>query len=385
MRLPWAPRRRRVAAAVVLLLAFAAGDGGCTTISNTELKRDTMGRLMDVHDGQVVQWADGQWWWYGMGYQNCTESVGFIPPFNCPGIYKAFGGCGFRVDHAVNVYTSPDLATWTFRGNALPTEARPNGIYFRPKVIFNSATAKYVMWVNYLPPASSPLAAYPNATYVIAESATPAGPFTVVNPKAGVAVGGGGDITLFVDPLSPSATAYVAYDAWANNHRVVIEQLTPDYRNSLGANASTGPISAAGNEAPILFERKGTYFLLFGPTCCFCSEGSGADVWTAPHPLGPWKSTGQDLNPSTFGKGRAIKAQNSFVIQTHVTDSSRSKYIFVGDRWDSAPDKLKSHDFQYWQPLAFDDLQESGSGAPAISKLDFVASFAINLTEADGR
>ena len=173
---------------------------------------------MDVHDGQVVQWADGQWWWYGMGYQNCTESVGFIPPFNCPGIYKAFGGCGFRVDHAVNVYTSPDLATWTFRGNvrtdntivtrvsarappavvsaaprvraplqpsprrpssggfppaekgdargtcarqrtglsaapctcvcacvrvqALPTKARPNGIYFRPKVIFNSATAK---------------------------------------------------------------------------------------------------------------------------------------------------------------------------------------------------------------------------------------------------
>ena len=60
--------------------------------------------------------------------------------------------------------------------------------------------------------------------------------------KAGVAVGGGGDITLFVDPLSPSATAYVAYDAWANNHRVVIEQLTPDYRNSLGANASTGPV-----------------------------------------------------------------------------------------------------------------------------------------------
>ena len=53
--------------------------------------------------------------------------------------------------------------------------------------------------------------AYPNASYVVATSATPAGPFTIKTPRAAVAVSGGGDITLFVDS---DQTGYVAYDAW---------------------------------------------------------------------------------------------------------------------------------------------------------------------------
>ena len=60
-------------------------------------------------------------------------------------------------DHAVNVYTSPDLARWTPAGDALPVGARPTGIYFRPKVVYNAASKSYVMWINYLAPASSPL------------------------------------------------------------------------------------------------------------------------------------------------------------------------------------------------------------------------------------
>ena len=33
--------------------------------------------------------------------------------------------CGFREDHPVNLYTSPDLMSWTFRGNVFAT--RPEG------------------------------------------------------------------------------------------------------------------------------------------------------------------------------------------------------------------------------------------------------------------
>lgn len=47
--------------------------------------------------------------------------------------------------------------------------------------------------------------------------------------------------------------AYLAYDAWSNNHKVGIEQLTPNYLNSQGAAAATGPISPAGYEAPIVY------------------------------------------------------------------------------------------------------------------------------------
>ncbi len=70
---------------------------------------------------------------------------------------------------------------------------RPSGIYFRPKVIYNKKNNNYVLWVNYLAQPSkncikcrifgySPLMAYPNATYVVAISETPLGPFK--NPRA---------------------------------------------------------------------------------------------------------------------------------------------------------------------------------------------------------
>ena len=30
-------------------------------------------------------------------------------------------------------------------------------------------------------------------------------------------------------------------------------------------------------------------------------------------------------------------------------------YVWAADRWLSAPDDLKSHDFQYWAPLSWND------------------------------
>lgn len=363
-------------AVVAMATATAATTAAAVTISNIAQRTDIEGRLMDVHDGQITYW-NGTYYWFGMGYQNCTEKTGLIPPFNCPGIYKAFGGCGFREDHAVNLYTSVDLKDWKFVANVFPPSSRPNGIYFRPKVLYNSRTDKFVLWINYLPPASSPLKAYGNATYIVATSTSPSGPYSVVRQRANVKNNGGGDFTLFRDPNSP-ADAYIAYDAWSNSHKVSIEQLTPDFLDSLGnqANGSTGPLSGSSNEAPIMFERLGWYFLLYGPTCCFCSAGSGSNVLTARHPMGPWKNSGIDINPKSWSFGsRVIKAQESFVIRvpSFSNDEKPDIYIYVGDRWDSAPDKLKSHDFQYWQPLSFNDT----ASPPTISKLSFLSNFTI--------
>ena len=91
-----------------------------------------------IHDGSVIQFAPGGlYYYYGMGYRNCTEKNGYIPPLQCPGIYPKFGGCGFRTDHAVNAYTSPDLVEWTPASPAvapdspdvLPERMRPAGMY----------------------------------------------------------------------------------------------------------------------------------------------------------------------------------------------------------------------------------------------------------------
>ncbi len=83
---------------------------------------------MGVHDGMIDQWG-GIYYLIGMGYQNCTEAAGILPPKDCPGallsglfdagaisqsvhmsragIYQKFGGCGFREDHALNVCLKP--------------------------------------------------------------------------------------------------------------------------------------------------------------------------------------------------------------------------------------------------------------------------------------
>ena len=145
----------------------------------------------------------------------------------------------------------------------------------------------------------------------------------------------------------------------------------------LGSQASSGQITPSRNEAPILFERKGTYYLMYGPICCFCHQGSGIEVWTAPHPLGPWSNMNLDLNPNDFFTGREIKAQCNYVIEIkHDSDIMDSDYLYTGDLWSTAPDGLKSHDIQYWSPpLQFDDSVQP----PSIKPLKFVNNFTLNF------
>ena len=54
------------------------------------------------------------------------------------------------------------------------------------------------------------------------------------------------------------------------------------------------------NEAPILFSRRGWYYLLYGHTCCFCQPGSGARVQVSSH----WRRAGHvTLQPPLIGAG----------------------------------------------------------------------------------
>ena len=168
----------------------------------------------------------------------------------------------------LNVYTSTDLENWEPAGDAFPIDGRPKGIYFRPKVVFNEMTSKFVLWINYLPPARTPLAAYPNATYLVAQSDTAEGPFEVVNDQPGLVYEGAGDATLAVD--KDTGEVFIAYDAWSNGHRISVERLTPDYLKSTGEETNSGFLSKKKHEAPLLFQRDDTWYLMYGHTCCFC-------------------------------------------------------------------------------------------------------------------
>jgi beta-xylosidase len=291
-----------------------------------------------------------------------------IPPENCPGIYKPFGSCGFQINHSVRLFTSQDLSKWNFVADVLPFPTRPTGIYFRPKVVFNQQNMEWVMWIYYLPEAPTPLEAYPRARYIVAVSPRPNGPFHIVNSNASVMYSGGGDFALLIDPYSSDGEAYIAYDAWENKHSVSVEKLTPSYHGSLGAQTSTGLISSKNNEAPILFARNGWYYLLFGHTCCFCQSGANSRVFTSKHMLGPWNDSGVDINAA-----KQIHGQENYVFEVQTTSGPR--HIFTSDLWSSAPDHLKSHDFQFWYPLVFND----SNVPPTIQDLSWVDSFYLDL------
>eukprot|EP00931_Biecheleriopsis_adriatica_P028574 TRINITY_DN17031_c0_g1_i1.p1 TRINITY_DN17031_c0_g1~~TRINITY_DN17031_c0_g1_i1.p1 ORF type:complete len:440 (+),score=64.77 TRINITY_DN17031_c0_g1_i1:26-1345(+) len=354
-------------------------------IDNVSPRFDVHRVAMDIHDGGLFEYG-GRYFYYGMGYQNCSLENSFMPPRNCPGIYERMGeGCGFRIDHTLPVYSSSDLVRWTYEGDALPKSMRPYGIYFRPKIIFDPRTSEFVLWINYLRqqgpnwPRNTPLQSYiSNISIVVAKAASPQGPFKVVNPWAQLQVTGVGDFALIVTTEGTNSSTFIAYDAWDNGHRVRIEKLNPTWTSSLpDAAATTGDLSEADVEAPMLFERKGWYYLIYGTTCCFCSEGGNAVVQTARHPLGPWTRSGIDLNPwgvHPGGCGRNVPSQNNYVAKVPTTNGS-VEYIFMADLWTTAPDGLKSHDVQFWAPLRFDDAKSP----PTILPLEWNPGFEIDV------
>lgn len=239
-------------------------------------------------------------------------------------------------------------------------------------MIYNPINKVYVLWWNYVTPQGQ------YNGYAAATSFSPEGPFTMRNKQVNVTRlhGGAGDFTLFADD---DGTGYLIYSA---AYYISIEQLTPDYIYSTGRNATCNPggknpalFEDFFVEAPVMFKRKGIYYILYGHCCCYCYQGSGIIVHTAPHPLGPWKKqVGPDLGCSynttsstlraepTPGQGcqyadpkqtATTRAQQNYVIE--VDTPSGREYIWTGDRWQQSPDGLKGHDPQFWVPLQFNN------------------------------
>jgi hypothetical protein len=313
--------RTSAAAAGILLSkwAFAADPPSKptrrVTISNARPRRDTDGNIIDAHDGCLEFFGEGdRFYLYGTAY---GKSDGFGPA------------------NRFVVYSSPDLTTWTPHGEAVK-ELRP-GVHYRPYVKYNPRTRKYVLWFNWYPKLW-------DGQYAVAVSDTPHGPFTIHEPNVRVKQPKPGDLGLFVDD---DGTGYLIYTSIQRQHGISIERLADDY---LGSTQQTSGILAHGCEACAMFRRNDLYYAVFDNCCCFCREGTGARVYTARSPLGPYTLRG---NINRDEKGKPIIAAQ----QTHIArlpTARGTEYLWMGDRWQSTPDKEKGHDFQYWSsPLRF--------------------------------
>ena len=361
-------------------------------ISNIDYRRNTTGDIMDAHDGSYNRWTpDGPWYYYAMGYGTCMQGG------------DKCHGCGYGYSW-IGVWKSDTMAngTWTLLRDARD-DTWPKATYFRVHVVYNKNTRLYVLWVNLNGG---------KADYAVGTSREPEGPFKFVT-YAATGRRGGGDFDIFIDE-DAAATAYLIYTSLAAGHTMSVERLDPTYMRSLAAsslkveegpfigtvhgptksNVSSGVFGMEFVEAPAMFKRGNIIYALFGNCCCFCGQGSGIQVYTATHPLGPWlyhdnigctTSTsskcgcGMDHDGCAGSYGSAVtKAQQNFVIPV-MSSTNTTEYIWTGDRWQSGgcpdpskegtpecdPDKgIKYMDLQYWSPLTFVKDPNSGIELP---------------------
>ena len=227
------------------------------------------------------------------------------------------------------------MERWTYDGELL--QGQPPGVYYRPYVVFNPNTHKYVLWYNWYPKLWEGQAG-------VAVSDTSVGPFKIVSGNVHLSEKNPGDGSLFVDD---DGTGYYIYTAINKNHTVFVERLKPDYL------CVTGEISkklAQGAESPLIFRRNNLYYAMWGPLCLACSNGSPVQVCVAAAPLGPFFIM-PDINGSPTNGVPDIPAQETWV--ANISTSGGPLFIWMADRWGSSPDGINGHDFQFWVPLEF--------------------------------
>ena len=315
-------------------------------IDNLGPRRDTNGQIIDAHGG-CLQFFNGTYYLYGNKLGTNHNDV-FL---NCP----------------FSIYSSPNLRDWTEEGNLLKNA--PTGYYYRPYVVFDPKTKKYVLWYNWYQKLWEG-----NAGVAVSDS--PTGPFTVVTRRAHLSGKSPGDGTLFVDD---DGTGYYIYTDIANDYALRVERLTSDFTDT---SSHGSDFIGFGVEAPLMFRRNNLYYILAGTLCASCPQGAEVGVEISSSPLGPYAFGGEinhqsghdtkqastnmtletDTNASNGFAGYSrpnenkspfIHAQQTWVAQIP-TATGNPLYIWMADGWYSTTDGTRGHDFQYWSsPLQF--------------------------------
>lgn len=334
---------------LLIVLLFKVCFSKEVTISNTEPRLDINGNIINAHDGIIQQWEpNGDFFFYAMGYGNCLEPTGA----NGCADAAINDSCGFEFNHTINLYTSPDLSSksWTPHGNILPFTNRPSGIVFSPTLVYNPNTSKYVLWADWLADNN-----FGTSKYFAATSDSPYGPFMVVNENVNLTQAQPGSGQLFVDNDAEN-TGYMIYTSIKDGHKILIEKLTPDYIYSTGVTSKFFNSSGCV-EIPTMFKNytSGSYYAFNSYCCCYCQQGSDVIVWRSDNgPLGEYERVGfiNDHGGTGNNNNIVIDAQQSYVFSVNTTNGI--EWIWYGDRWQSAEDRIKAHDFTYFGPLEVD-------------------------------
>ncbi|WP_030338633.1 RICIN domain-containing protein [Streptomyces sp. NRRL S-1022] len=309
--------RRAYAVLLALCCALAAAlatagpaQAAPQTIVNGTQFTDTSGNPVHAHGGGVLE-VGSYYYWFGED-RNSDNT--------------------FR---SVDAYRSTDLKSWEFRGRVLTqsSAAELSTAYIeRPKVVYNAATGKFVMWMH-----KENGTDYSEARAAVAVSDTVDGSYTYRGSFRPLGQYMSRDLTTYVDT---DGTAYLV-SAANENYDLHIYRLTADYTgiDRLVAN----PWPGGHREAPALFQRGGVYFMLT----------SGATGWnpnqqqyaTATSLAGPWTSW------KNVGDSTAYGSQTAYVLA--LQGSSGTSYLYLGDRWGNSFGGKVDDSRYVWLPLTF--------------------------------
>ncbi|QKW18011.1 RICIN domain-containing protein [Kitasatospora sp. NA04385] len=253
------------------------------------------------------------------------------------GQYYYFFGAELNADNTfkyVNAYRSTDLKTWEFRNHVLGQQSAPelqSAVLERPKVIYNSTTGKYVLWVH-----KENGQDYSQARAAVAVSDTVDGDYSwqgSFRPLDYMSR----DMTLYKDA---DGTAYLI-SAANENADLQFYRLSADYLTVQSKVANPWP--GQYREAPAVFKRGDVYFMLSSTTSGWYPNQQM--YATAPSVTGPWT----DLKP--VGDNIAYDSQTTYVQE--VQGTSTTSYLYLGDRWGPAHGMAVNASPYVWLPLRF--------------------------------
>ncbi|MFG2280147.1 RICIN domain-containing protein [Streptomyces asoensis] len=317
-----------LALCLVLIGALATAgpaQAASETVANGTQFTDGSGSPLHAHGGGVLK-VGSYYYWFGED-RNADNT--------------------FR---SVDAYRSTDLKNWEFRNRVLTRSSDPElaaANIERPKVVYNAATGKFVMWMH-----KENGTDYSEARAAVAVSDTVDGDYAWQGSFRPLGQHMSRDITVFVD----SDGAGYMVSAARENYDLQIYRLTADYTGV--ASLVADPWHGGHREAPALFKRGGVYFMLT----------SGATGWspnqqqyaTSTSLAGPWTAM-TDVGDST-----AYGSQTAYVLP--VQGTSGTSYLYLGDRWGNSFGGTVNDSRYVWLPLTFPTATSlSMSWAPEVT------------------
>lgn len=281
---------------VVTVFAFVIGtspvQAASVTITPAGSFTDNNGAYIQAHGGGITK-VGSTYYWFGEDKNGESSSNTAFQNVPC--------------------YSSTDLAHWTFVADVLTRQGSgdlgPNRIVERPKVIFNSTTGRYVMYMHI------DNTSYSEAKVGVATSSSICGSYSYQGSFQPLGFQSR-DMNLFKDD---DGSAYLLSEDRANGLR--IDKLSSDYLSVVSAVTVLTP----NHEAPAMVKLSGRYYL-FGSHLTGWSTNDN-EYTTATSLSGPWSGWSAFAPPGSH----TLNSQTAFILP--IAGSSGTSFMYMGDRW----------------------------------------------------